>query len=94
METPTKKISPDVAELLAKGDALLAEAHNYLMQNGTKFPLDEWVTIAEYAKRFNLKSTNVVSNWIKRGIIPAGNILDVPELNDIRLIKAIPYLEK
>lgn len=35
----------------------------------------------------------VVSNWIKRGIIPPENILEFPELNDIRLIKAVPYYE-
>lgn len=34
----------------------------------------------------------VVSNWIRWGIIPPENILHIPELNDLRLIKAVPCL--
>lgn len=80
-------------ELMASSEELIARAETFLQQNGTKFPLTDWLTPAEYAKKFGLKSTNVVSNWIRRGIIPAENILHVPELNDIRLIKAVPYHE-
>ena len=89
METQTQKLSFD--ELIAQNDELIARAETFLQQNGTKFPLTDWVTPAEYAKRFGLKSTNVVSNWIRRGIIPPENIFEVPELNNKRLIKAIPY---
>ena len=76
---------------MAETDAVIQEATAFLQQNGTKFPLTDWLTPAEYARRFGLKSTNVVSNWIRRGIIPPENILHVPELNDIKLIKAVPY---
>lgn len=106
MKTTTKKQtassgtgSPDgperdrFQELMAETDAVIQEATAFLQQNGTKFPLTDWLTPAEYAKQFGLKSTNVVSNWIRRGVIPAENILHVPELNDIRLIKAVPYDE-
>ncbi|MBO0931233.1 hypothetical protein [Fibrella aquatilis] len=89
METITKKQT--FQELMADSEAIIGEATAFLQQNGTKFPLTDWLTPAEYAKRFGLKSTNVVSNWIKRGVIPTENILHVPELNDIRLIKAVPY---
>ena len=80
-------------ELMAQNDDLITRAETFLQQNGAKFPLTDWITPAEYAKQFGLKSTNVVSNWIRRGVIPAENILHVPELNDIRLIKAVPYHE-
>ena len=94
METQTKTISQEVAELLAKGDALIAQAENLLIEkNGKKYSLDEWLTPTEYAKRFNLKTTMVVSNWIRRGVIPTENILHIPELNDLRLIKAVSYQE-
>ena len=76
-------------ELIAATDAVIQEGTAFLEQNGTRFPLTDWLTPAEYAKRFGLKSTNVVSNWIRRGVIPAENILHVPELNDIRLVKAV-----
>ena len=78
-------------ELMTATDAVIQEATVLLEQNGTKLPLTDWVTPAEYAKRFGLKSTNVVSNWIRRGVIPAENKLNVPKLNDIQLIKAVPY---
>jgi hypothetical protein len=94
METQVKTVSQEVADLLAKGEGLIAQAERALIEkNGQKYDLNEWITIAEYVKRFDLNSTSVVSNWIKRGVIPAQNILLIPELNDIRLIKAVPYHE-
>ena len=91
METTTN--TQTFKELMAQAETTIDEATAFLQQNGTRFPLTDWLTPAEYAKRFGLRSTNVVSNWIRRGVIPAENILHVPELNDIRLIKAVPYQE-
>lgn len=93
METTQAQQAQTFDELMAQSDELIERATTFLEQNGTKFPLTDWLTPAEYAKRFGLASTNVVSNWIRRGVIPAENILHVPELNDIRLIKAVPYQE-
>jgi hypothetical protein len=62
--------------------------------NGRKYPLDEWVTLNDYIKKFDLKSTMVVNNWIKRGIVPAENIISVGRLNGLKLIKAVPYLSR
>lgn len=91
MNTETKEKT--LSELLADTDKLISEAQSMLRQNGQDYDLGTWVTIAEYVKRFNVKSTNVVSNWINRGIIPADHIIIIPELNNIRLIKAVPYHE-
>lgn len=96
METATKQQITSAnrfQELMAETDLVIQETTAFLQQNGTNFPLTDWLTPVEYAKCFGLKSTNVVSNWIRRGIIPSENILHVPELNDIRLIKAVPYNE-
>jgi hypothetical protein len=62
--------------------------------NGQPYPMDQWVTIKEYCKRFGIKNTQTVSNWIKRGIIPEDHTIVIHEYNEIRLIKAIPYYEK
>lgn len=91
MEATTKKQTFD--ELMADTDALIVKAVKFMEINGIRYDLGEWITIAEYAKRFGVKSTNVVTNWIRRGIIPTENVIAVPELNDIRLIKAVPYTE-
>ncbi len=89
METATK--TQTFRELMAETDVVIGETTAFLEQNGTRFPLTDWLTPAEYVKRFGLRSTNVVSNWIRRGVIPAENVLHVPELNDLRLVKAVPY---
>lgn len=83
----------ELAELLAESRAARQEAINLLITNGEKIDLGEWVTAKEYARRFGLESTNVVTNWIRRGVIPPENVRVVAELNDLRLIKAIPYKE-
>jgi hypothetical protein len=62
--------------------------------NGRKYPLDEWVTLNDYIKKFDLKSTMVVNNWIKRGVVPAENVISVGRLNNLKLIKAVPYLSR
>jgi predicted nucleotide-binding protein (sugar kinase/HSP70/actin superfamily) len=59
--------------------------------DGTEYSLNNWVTIQNYCKMFNIESTSVVTNWIKRGKIPSENILDLKELNNIRLVKAVAY---
>ena len=71
------------------------EQKNVVLEvNGLKYSLDEWVTLNDYIKKFNLKSTMVVNNWIKRGVVPAENIISVGRLNNLKLIKAVPYLGK
>ncbi|CCH02030.1 hypothetical protein FAES_4030 [Fibrella aestuarina BUZ 2] len=52
--------------------------------------LDEWLTIKRYAERYGV-TTHVVTNWIRRGTIPADCVLDLPELNDLRLVKNQAY---
>ena len=65
-----------------------------LEMNGRKYPLGEWVTLNDYIKKFDLKSTMVVNNWIKRGVVPAENVISVGRLNGLKLIKAVPYLSR
>jgi hypothetical protein len=81
----------ELKALLAESDALLEEGKKYLELKGVKYSLSQWVTLKKYASLYGLESTNVVSNWIARGIIPPENVITIPELNDIRLVKAIPY---
>ena len=50
----------------------------------------KWLTFARYAKKYGV-SQQVVVNWINRGVVPADCVQDIPELNNIRLIKDQPY---
>ena len=77
--------------LLSDSEMILAEANSYLTQKGNILDLNEWLTLKNYATRFGLSNTNVVSNWIKRGLVPNENVMVVPELNNLKLIKAVKY---
>jgi hypothetical protein len=82
------------AQTRQKAAELIAEFENSNINieiDGKKYPLSEWVTLKEYCRRFGLKNTMIVNNWISRNIIPKENILNISQLNNLRLIKAVPY---
>lgn len=80
-----------LATLLAEADDVIGDAKRYLYDNGKTYDLSEWVTVKEYAKRHNLESTSVVSNWMARGIISPNDIRVFAELNGLRLIRNKAY---
>ncbi|GHB64826.1 hypothetical protein [Persicitalea jodogahamensis] len=55
-----------------------------------EYSLDEWITISDYSRRHNLK-TSRVQNWITRGVIPPDKVVIVPQLNSLKLIKDEVY---
>jgi hypothetical protein len=67
----------------------------YIDIDGVQYSLKEvdggWVTIARYVQLFKLKNVNVVNNWITRGVVPSQNVIEVPQLNNMKLIKVTPY---
>ncbi len=73
-------------------DEAIKECDTLLSTPEFTIDLNEWITMKEYTKRFKLASTNVVSNWIKRGVVPPANIRVLPMLNNLKLIKAVKYL--
>ena len=85
-------ISAKVKMMSKEADKLITEAENLISTPEFVIDLNEWITIKEYANRFQLSSTNVVSNWIKRGLVPPSNIMTLPMLNNLKLIKAVKYL--
>jgi len=83
-----------LAELIADTDKMIKDSQAYLISQGEVVDLASWVTIKKYCELFNIKNTETVTNWIKRGIIPAENVLTIEEFNNTRLIKAVPYQVK
>ena len=77
--------------LMAQADEAIKESTDYLISKGVVVDLTEWVTIKEYCRRFNIKNTETVSNWIKRGIVPADDTQVIEEFNNIRMIRAKEY---
>lgn len=56
----------DLARFLQESDAAIQLAR----ESGVQVDLTQWLTIKRYAQRYRL-TTQVVTNWIVRGIIPA-----------------------
>lgn len=80
-----------VAEILADARSFRTEVEDYLKVNGVEYHLHDWLTIKKYCERFQIEDTHIVTNWIRRGVIPAENVREIEELNGLRLIKAVPY---
>jgi hypothetical protein len=85
----------DMEQELARFEAESVASIEYARSLGLKLPdvvldMAEWLTIKRYAEKHSV-STQVVSNWIARGIIPADCMMELPELNDIRLVKDREY---
>lgn len=79
----------DITQLLTETKALIAEGKDFLLSQGRVLELSEWITIAEYSKKHNV-STQVISQWINRGVIPDHSFIDVPELGK-KLVRDILY---
>lgn len=88
--TEKTDVKNEFEALMASSKETMQETVNFLRHNGVELAFDKWVTIAKYAEIYDT-STQVVTNWISRGIVPAENIRVVEELNDLRLIKAVKY---
>lgn len=90
--TANEKISlAEMEDELKQAETVLAETLAFLQKNGVKLPdslidTSDWLTVKRYAEKYGV-STNVVSNWVSRGIIPANSTRVVPELNNLRLIQ-------
>jgi hypothetical protein len=88
------KMLAESREYRQRAEELIAEYESRDVNieiDGQKYPLSEWVTMKEYCRRFGLKNTMVLNNWINRNVIPKENILNISQLNNLRLIKAVPY---
>ena len=85
----------DLDEELRQAESTFAASLAYLQTRGVQLPeslldMSDWLTIKRYAEKYGV-TTQVVTNWMSRGVIPADCVKDVPELNDLRLVKDQPY---
>jgi hypothetical protein len=85
-----RALSKRLSEIAAQGEKELAETADLMQINGMTYNLGEWLTIANYAKKYSV-DTHVVTNWIRRETIPADCVVEIPVLNNIRMVKDRPY---
>lgn len=77
-------------EVTENSRKLQEDTMSILQLHGVSYPLTDWLTPRNYAKKFGIKNTETVINWINRGVIPAEDVKDVEELG-LRLVRAVPY---
>lgn len=89
-EQVRRALSKRLNEIADQGERELVQTADLMRLNGITYDLDEWLTIANYAKKYGV-DTHVVTNWIRRGTIPADSVVELTNINNIRLIKDRPY---
>ena len=86
-QTVRRALSKRLNELADQGER---EHSDLLRVNGIEYDLSKWLTIANYAKKYNL-DTHVITNRIRRKTIPEDAVITIPVLNNIRMIKDQPF---
>lgn len=81
---------PDLSAELADIQAQTEETLKVITPMGFVLDTSHWLTIARYAKKYNL-TTQLVNKWIERGVVPADCVETLTELNGIKLVKDQPY---
>lgn len=89
-EQVRRALSKRLNEIADQGERELAQTADLMRLNGITYDLGEWLSIASYAKKYGV-DTHVVTNWIRRGTIPADSVVELTNINNIRLIKDQPY---
>lgn len=94
MQTTTEsnsEVRSEIAELLRESAAAIAAAKDFLVSEGKVIDTTKYLTIKRYCEKYNIAEESVVTNWIRRGIIPAGDVIVIEELNKLRLVADRPY---
>jgi len=68
------------------------ESDTYIYSQGETYPLTVWLTFAHYAEAHQLGSTEVIDEWISKGLVPANDLRTFADLDDIRLIRDKLYI--
>ena len=73
-------------ELRAELALLKEQANTTIIHNGNQYPLSDWITIKNYCTPHHLKESTV-SNRIGRRALPSNAYLELPHLNNLKLIQ-------
>jgi hypothetical protein len=79
-------LSSKEQELRAELALLKEQANTTIIHNGNEYPLSDWITIKNYCTLHHLKESTV-SNRIRRGALPSNAYLELPYLNNLKLIQ-------
>ncbi|MCE7065037.1 hypothetical protein [Dyadobacter sp. CY326] len=79
----------NVDDILQRADALIKEGKDFLLSEGKVLELADWLTIAEYAQKYNV-TTQLISKWIERGVITENDYVEVGKFGK-KLVRDVAY---
>ncbi len=84
------KINETINELDRLAETATLVLKGKITYEGQEYIFGDWVTIADYCRLYNFKPARV-QNWIDREIVPRQNVVVIRELNNLKLVKNVPY---
>ena len=75
--------------LLGRAHVLIRGGKDFLRNEGKALELTKWLTIAEYAQKYNI-TTQVVSKWIERGVITEDDYVEVGKFGK-KLVRDVAF---
>ncbi len=89
-EAARRALSQRLNQLADQFEADINETADVLRLDGKTYSLDNWLTVADYAKKYSL-DRHVVDNWIRRGVVPESDVLTLTRINNTRMVKDRVY---
>lgn len=78
-------------KLLQEAQKLIQQANDFLVSEGKVVDFGKYLTIKRYCQKYGIKDESVVTNWIRRGIVPPEDMAIIEELNGLRMIRDRSY---
>ena len=82
----TREVRPEIAELLRQSAAAIEAAKDFLVSKGKVIDTTKYLTIKRYCEKYGIAEESVVTNWIRRGVVPPEDVIMIEELNNLRMI--------
>ncbi len=86
LEQVVEEHREEMADIERMLETLELKRKGAVVYEGREYLLGEWLTIADYCRMYNQKP-NTVMNWIAREVVPKTNVVTIPELNNLKLLK-------
>ena len=85
------EVRPEIEALLNQVRTLIETGKDFLLSEGKVIDSGNYLTIKRYCQKHGLSDEAVVTNWIRRGVIPAEDVEVIEELNNLRMIRDRVY---
>lgn len=77
-------------DFIGEGIAILQQQAE-VRYGGQTYSLNDWLTPERYRKAYGVEDEQALTDWIVQGLIPQEDIVSIPELNHLKLIRNRKY---